>query len=257
MTSQPKQNRAGGPLLRSLILHGTVIGVAVGYGLLPSSMRESWGDPNALPGGGVAITPVSKIPMMVRQTRPNPVAAETESEVKQNEPKPEKAQRREDPAAIPLKTEREKRRVADIAAEQNRYRPNEPKRPNELTTTVGRTLANPMFGVPGAGGVGIGAGTPLGNRFGAYADLIKRRIAEKWRTNDIDPNVRTANLIAVTFDILRDGSVRNIKLSQRSGILPLDYSAQRAVQEASPFPPLPREFERDSATVEFQFQLQR
>jgi hypothetical protein len=29
------------------------------------------------------------------------------------------------------------------------------------------------------------------------------------------------------------------------------------VQEASPFPPLPREFERDSANVEFQFQLQR
>ena len=159
----PKQTRSSGPLLRSLILHGTVIGVAVGYGLLPMSQREAWGDPNALPGGGVAITPVSKIPMMVRPTRPNPVAAETESEVKQNEPKPEKTQRREDPDAIPLKTEREKRRVADVAAEQNRYRPHEPKRPNELTTTVGRTLTNPMFGVPGAGGVEVG--WRLGRKF--------------------------------------------------------------------------------------------
>ncbi len=253
--ARPRNSTA--PLVQSIVLHALVIGVAIGYGLLPSLKREEWGDPNALPGGGFAITPVSKIPLMVRQSRPNPVAAETESEVKQKEPEPVKTEPKEDPKAIALKTEREKRRVSDVAAEQSRYRPKEPDRTNELKTTVGRTMTNPMFGVPGAGGVGIGTGTPLGSRFGAYADLIKRRIAEKWRTNDIDPNIRTANLVSVTFDILRDGSVRNIRVSQRSGIMPLDYSAQRAVQEASPFPPLPREFERDSANVEFQFQLQR
>lgn len=252
-----RQRNSTAPLVQSIVLHALVIGVAIGYGLLPSFQREEWGDPNALPGGGFAITPVSKIPLMVRQSRPNPVAAETESEVKQKEPEPVKTAPKEDPKAIALKTEREKRRIADVAAEQSRYRPKEPDRTNELRTTVGRTLTNPMFGVPGAGGVGIGTGTPLGSRFGAYADLIKRRIAEKWRTNDIDPNIRTANLVSVTFDILRDGSVRNIRVSQRSGIMPLDYSAQRAVQEASPFPPLPREFERESANVEFQFQLQR
>ena len=253
--ARPRNSTA--PLVQSIVLHALVIGVAIGYGLLPSLRREEWGDPNALPGGGFAITPVSKIPLMVRQSRPNPVAAETESEVKQKEPEPVKTEPKEDPKAIALKTEREKRRISDVAAEQSRYRPKEPDRTNELKTTVGRTMTNPMFGVPGAGGVGIGTGTPLGSRFGAYADLIKRRIAEKWRTNDIDPNIRTANLVSVTFDILRDGSVRNIRVSQRSGIMPLDYSAQRAVQEASPFPPLPREFERDSANVEFQFQLQR
>jgi protein TonB len=252
-----RQRSSRAPLVQSIVLHAVVMGVIIGYGILPNLQREEWGDPNALPGGGFAITPVSKIPLMVRQSRPNPVAAETESEVKQKEPEPEKTAPKEDPKAIALKTEREKRRMADVAAEQNRFRPKEVDRTNELKTTVGRTMTNPMFGVPGAGGVGIGTGTPLGTRFGAYADLIKRRIAEKWRTNDIDPNIRTANLVAVTFDILRDGSVRNIRVSQRSGIMPLDYSAQRAVQEASPFPPLPREFERDSANVEFQFQLQR
>ncbi|MCA2971061.1 MAG: TonB family protein [Acidobacteriaceae bacterium] len=257
MTTATRERKASNALAQSLVLHGLVLCAVIGYGLLPGWRREEWGDPNALPGGGFAITPVSKIPLMVRQAKANPVAAETESEVKQKEPEPEKTRPKEDPRAIALKTEREKRRIADVAAEANRYRPKEPDRPNELKTTVGRTMSNPMFGVPGAGGVGIGTGTPLGTRFGAYADLIKRRIAEKWRTNDIDPNIRTANLVAVTFDILRDGSVRNIRVSQRSGIMPLDYSAQRAVQEASPFPPLPREFERDSANVEFQFQLQR
>lgn len=257
MTRVPQNASSYGPLLRSVVLHVAVIGGAVGYGLLPMSQRETWGDPNALPGGGFAITPVSKIPIITPPARPNPVAADTESEVKQAEPKPQPTRPREDPKAIALKTEREKRRIADVAAEQSRYRPKEERRPNEVTTTVGRTMSNPMFGVPGTGGVGIGTSTPLGSRFGAYADLLKRRIAEKWRTNDIDPNVRTANLVSVTFDILRDGSVRNIRVTQRSGILPLDYSTQRAVQEAAPFPPLPREFERDSANVEFQFQLQR
>jgi TonB family protein len=44
---------------------------------------------------------------------------------------------------------------------------------------------------------------------------------------------------------------------QRSGNPTLDYSAQRAVLEAAPFPPLPAGFERDSARVEINFELKR
>jgi len=37
----------------------------------------------------------------------------------------------------------------------------------------------------------------------------------------------------------------------------LDYSAQRAVYEASPFPHLPDAYDRNDATVEFWFELRR
>jgi TonB family protein len=57
--------------------------------------------------------------------------------------------------------------------------------------------------------------------------------------------------------MLRTVPLRNIQIVQSSGIASLDYSAKRAIQDASPLPELPREFERDSANVEFTFQLQR
>ena len=94
-------------------------------------------------------------------------------------------------------------------------------------------------------------------RAAADADILRRRISEKWRTNDVDPLVRNAKVATVSFDILRNGQVQNVKIVQSSGIPTLDYSARRAVLEASPLPELPREFERSSANVEFTFQLQR
>jgi outer membrane biosynthesis protein TonB len=44
---------------------------------------------------------------------------------------------------------------------------------------------------------------------------------------------------------------------QQSGISALDYSVQRAILEASPFPPIPAGFDKDSARVEFTFELKR
>ena len=44
---------------------------------------------------------------------------------------------------------------------------------------------------------------------------------------------------------MRDGSVRNVHVSQGSGNQAVDYSAQRAIYDASPFPPLPAAYERN------------
>jgi protein TonB len=64
-------------------------------------------------------------------------------------------------------------------------------------------------------------------------------------------------VVIVTFEILRDGTVRNAKVAQRSGNTTLDYSALRAVMDAGPFPPLPSGYDRTEANIELQFQLQR
>ena len=69
--------------------------------------------------------------------------------------------------------------------------------------------------------------------------------------------LRTAPLVIITFDIQRDGSVKNIRIAERAGNSTLDYSAQRAVMDAAPFPPLPQGFERNVANVELRFHLQR
>ena len=105
--------------------------------------------------------------------------------------------------------------------------------------------------------MGVGAGNPMGSRFGYYVDILQRKVAEHWDTGQVDPRLQTAPTVVVSFEILRDGSTRNVRFLQRSGHASLDFSAQRAILDASPFPPLPAGFERNVVRVEFHFELQR
>ena len=99
--------------------------------------------------------------------------------------------------------------------------------------------------------------TTIGNRFPGYAKQIEELVAQKWRTGDVEARIQTAPPTIVTFDLMRAGTARNIQVLQRSGIPTLDFSAQRAVLEASPFPPIPPGYDRDSVQVEFSFELKR
>jgi protein TonB len=115
-----------------------------------------------------------------------------------------------------------------------------------------------MFGgVQGTGGVQMGTGGSFGNRFGAYRDLLEQRVGQKWRTDEVDSRIQSAPAVIVTFEIQRNGSATNVRILQGSGIRSLDYSALRAISDAAPFPPLPQGYERNSAQIEFWFQLKR
>lgn len=256
-TIQREENLKAG-LTRSLVLHVIAGGIAVFWGFWNFGPRNTWGDPTANPGAGFAVTPVDRIPLPSRVAPPNPKAEDSESEVQKAEQKDRDRDRvpEDDPKAIALNT-RDKKKPNEHQTSRYQYRSSDDLRKNRLKTTVGQAMSNPMYGTVGAGGVGVGTGTPFGNRFGYYAELLRRRISEKWRTNDVDAFVRSARPAVVSFDILRNGTVRNVRVVESSGIATLDFSARRAILEAAPLPELPREFERDSANVEFTFQLQR
>jgi protein TonB len=247
------------PLLGSIAFHAAVAGLAVMYGMMPASEVLRWGDPNSIGGGSVAVTPVSKIPLPPRAGRVNPLANDSESQVPAP-PAPVKPQPKptvqDDPEAIPLKS-----RKAETARRPQRTsssRRTEERAENQLYSRGGAAAVSPMFGSTASGsGVGVGQGNPFGDRFGAYVAILRQMVAAKWNTGQVDPRLQTAPPVIVIFDIQRDGSVRNVRLLQRSGNSTLDYSAMRAISEASPFPPLPRGFERNSASVEFWFQLKR
>lgn len=254
---QREENLKSG-LAVSVALHVGLAAAAAFWGYINFGPRDVWGDPNAIPGAGFAVTPVDRIPLPTRVARPNPKAEDAESQVEKAEQKDRDRDKvaQEEPDAIALNL-KDKRKPNEKHTSRYQYRSSDELRKNQIRTTVGQAMSNPMFGTVGAGGVGVGTGTPFGNRFGAYADLLRRRISEKWRTNDVDPMVRNAKPATVSFDILRNGQVQNVKIVQSSGIPTLDFSARRAVLEAAPLPELPREFERSSANVEFTFQLQR
>ncbi len=246
------------PLIGSVLFHCGIFATLFLVTFLTNRSHDTFGDPDSLGGAGVTVTPVSSIPLPDRGGIRTPVANDTESKVPAP-PKPQPKQAvKEDPDAIPLKGRTKAAREKETPASRQRYRTVPEDKPNQLYSSTGQTMSNPMYGLTaGSGGVGVGSGSPFGNRFGAYAQLLRDRVARAWRTQDIDPRLQTAPPVIVLFDVLRSGEVRNIRLFQRSGIPALDYSAQRAVQDAAPFPPLPAGYERDSATVELVFHLKR
>lgn len=247
------------PLLGSVFLHAAVFGTLLLWGVALSGRHETWGDANSGGPGSIAISVVDKIPLPSRSGLVNPLANNTESAVPTPPPaaKPKKLAPPEEPDAIPLKSRTHPKPSELNRSAANTWRAKQPDRPNQLYSTTGPALVSPMIGQTGSGGVGIGQGSPFGNRFGNYVMILRQRVAEKWRTGDVDPRIHTLPAAIVTFDLMRDGSVRNVHVIQTSGNQTLDYSAQRAIYDASPFPALPAGYERNDATIEFWFELRR
>jgi protein TonB len=247
------------PLLGSVALHAAVFGTLLLWGVVLSGPHETWGEANSGGQGSIAINVVNKIPLPSRRGLVNPLANDTESAVPTPPPaaKPKKLAPPEEPDAIPIKSRTHPKPSEVSRSASNNWRAKQPDRPNQLYSAAGRALVSPMMGQTGSGGVGVGQGSPFGNRFGNYVMILRQRVAEKWHTGDVDPRIRSAPTAIVTFDLMRDGSVRNVRVAQGSGNSALDYSAQRAIYDATPFPPLPAGYEKNDATVEFWFELRR
>jgi protein TonB len=243
----------------SMALHLAIAGAIVAYALVGNRPRVLWGDPSSLAGGSMTVGVVKQIPLPSRAGLVNPLANDTESSVPQAPPKPKPVERAAEPEpdAIPLKSRSPQKKPAPKAASRDQFRVPGSERSNQLSSSSGQALTSPMIGMTGSGGIGVGTGSPFGSRFGYYVDLLRQRVGEKWRTTDVDPRVQTAPPVVVTFTIHRNGSVSGVRIAQRSGNAVLDTSAQRAIYDAAPLPPLPAGFERDSATIEFWFQLRR
>jgi protein TonB len=242
------------PFVMSTVFHMAVFGLLILSTLTFTRNREVWGSSSVHPGDAVPVQSVKTIPLPSRVGPINPVANDTESQVPQA-PKPEakKEVKAPPPDAVPIKSRLAEKQPKPQSTQ--RYYP-QPPPPNQVFSSQAPAAISPVFQKPGSGQVGVGQNNILGNRFGAYADRVIQMISSKWDTNGLG-GLRTAPVVVVTFDILRDGSVRNVQVAQRSGNSSLDYSAQRAVMDAAPFPPLPAAYERNEANVELQFQLQR
>lgn len=243
----------------SVALHLSLLGIAIAYAWVGAN-TVTFGDPNA-GGSAVGVQAVKSIPIP-HQGPQNPVANDSQSQVPQTPAKPVVRQKAEKPPpdAIPLKSPQAKTKPAKVPSEMQRYRPYDQLDPNQLTTKAAPQVSNPMYSAQaGSGQIGTGPNTTLGSRCGAYARQIQELVAQHWNTGDVDARYSTAPVVIVTFDLMRNGTIRNLQLLQRSNIASLDFSVQRAIQDASPFPPIPPVgcTDKDSARVEFNFELKR
>lgn len=269
-----ERDRMGGPFLGALALHVALIGGVAGAALLRGHAIPM-GDKNA--GAALmGITMVDSIPLQ-HDGMKNPLANNTDSIVPQapvpeapvkekkqpkakEEPPPKDVVKLRDKKAPPLPTKeaatkQSPKQLAQVTPTPNKFRPFEQLDPNQLTSKSAPAVAAPIYSASGGGQVGTMNST-LGDRFAAYAFQIREILARTWRTGDVDSWRNSAPPVVATFDISRDGSVHNIKLSQKSGVATLDASVERAIREAA-FPELPRSFDKSSASVEFTFELKR
>jgi protein TonB len=248
------------PFWGSVILHLTMIGGLSLGAVMENRFHLNMGSPTGGGMGGVMVNPVASIPLPNRGGPENPVANDTESQVPtppKEAPKPkEKAapKVKAPPAnAISLKTEKAPRKQPEPASQPNTFRDRQKYSDNQLYSAAGQRVSSPTYGMQGGGGVRLGDSSPFGERFGAYANLIRDNIARNWKTSEL--NLRnTSPAVVVTFTIRRDGSVTNVRIEQSSGNFTLDTSASRAVWDTQ-LQPLPPQFPRSQADVELRFEL--
>lgn len=80
--------------------------------------------------------------------------------------------------------------------------------------------------------------------YGYYLDRLLSLIDAQWQR----PNMGEVQAV-IHFTIERDGSISDLRVAESSGYNSFDYAALRAVQNAAPFPPLPRGYRGDSLGV--------
>jgi periplasmic protein TonB len=141
----------------------------------------------------------------------------------------------------------------------------EPRKPEPKPPAQTGTGTNPAGTAPAesqgdeAGRRGGPSGSPLGTtsfgsevagidpdfKFGYYIDQLLSAIDAKWARPPLGDGVQAV----ISFRIERDGSLGSLEVAESSGYNSFDLAALRAVQNASPFPPLPRAYRRDSLGV--------
>lgn len=251
-----QHERMGRWFFAALTLHVVVIGGVLIANWLQGH-TETFGSKDA-GGSAVGIEAVNTIPLQTHGPE-NRLATDTESEAPQTPPKPVERAKKEIPApnAVPLKMKAPKKKLADIASEQSHIKKFSQLDPYKLTSKTAPALSSPEFAVTGSGRISPGAHNTFGDQFSAYGTQIQQLVASHWHTDTVDQSIHTAPTVIATFDLSRDGSVRNLHILQSSNIPPLDASVQRAILDSNPLPPLPAGFPHNTASVEFWFELKR
>jgi TonB family protein len=125
-----------------------------------------------------------------------------------------------------------------------------------------RVLTTGISSSGGEAGFGDGTGDGIGGSglvfpYAYYIDMLRGKISASWYNSLISPGLRGKYEAVVYFRILRNGNIERLKLEKDSGITSLDLSALRAIENASPFAPLPPDFPSSYLVVHFKFEWEK
>ena len=248
------------PLAWSVALHTFLFGGILLYAAVLGAMHgENWGGAGG--GGAIGVELVSNVPLPRPANPTENILANESKGVTVTEPaKPEVVP----PDAVPIPDKAAKPRP------NARPRPTETKAPpmppapvsNVVPFGQGGPISAGMYGTFNAagakGGFGFtGGGGDFGARYAWYVKVVRDKVSENWLKYEVDPNIRDAQRVYITFDISRSGQPQNIQISQSSGVPSLDQSAIRALQRIDSFGPLPNDYGGSRVSVEFWFDYRR
>lgn len=264
--------RMGGPAFGSLMLHAGIVALMALYVFLVGRFHGGiWGN-NESTQGAIQATLVSSAPSipLPSENKPtdNVLATQTPSEAPalpaqektvQSFPldaipipekqKPVKAKKAPEKSEAPVKPQ-PKKAVSPTSTRHAQPIPNQQNRANfgeAAQSNIPRSVtSNPNGNNP----VAV-TGGDFGSRFPWYVDLIRRKTAQNWLTQEVSSNTPAGAKVYLTFVLARDGSPSQIRIAQSSGSPTLDSSCLRAVQRVDTYGPLPGGYNGSSLSVSY------
>lgn len=90
---------------------------------------------------------------------------------------------------------------------------------------------------------------PVPDNLALYMRNVQRQLRKNWNP----PEIETTTSVTVYFEIIQDGSIKNLKILKSSGFKKLDVAALYAVRYSMPFPPFPQGYDKETINIQFDF----
>jgi TonB family protein len=151
---------------------------------------------------------------------------------------------------MPFSTPGEAIRESAVAAARGRALSGQGGGPGAGESTGQFNNFNPNFSTEGP----VILSDTRGVDFGPYLARVVSAVRRNWYAV-IPESARLGQRgrVAIVFEIIRDGSVPQIRLVSGSGFYPLDQAALSGIRASIPFPPLPQEFTGEHLVLQFMF----
>ncbi len=249
-----EHDRMGRALAWSAGLHvGITVTLLIYTALAGRTSGATWGSG----GGGDAIgaTLVSTIPLPSKPADAKNVLANESKGITQSQPKVQE----KEPDAIEIqgKNTKIKPTKKQETVSKDKPKPQPEEETNQVAFGEGGPVSGPYgtFSAAGAkGGFGVtGGGGDFGTKYSWYVQVIQQKVSDNWLKYEVDPGIKTAQRVYITFDVTRNGHPTNVQVEQSSGVPSLDISAVRALQRIDTFGPLPGDYSGSKISVEYWF----
>lgn len=207
----------------------------------------------------MGVTLVSTVPLPANPVQTQSVLATESKGLSQSKPQ----EKVEEQDAIPIAQKNAKKKpVPQPSATHRKVQPQPVEQANNVVPYgEGGPVSQhySMFSASGAsGGLAFtGGGGDFSSRFAWYVRVVTQKVSDNWLKYEVDPRIRSANRVYITFDIDRSGRPSHINIEQSSNVPSLDNSAVRALQRIDTFGPLPPEYSGNSVSVEYYFDFNR